>query len=74
LVDGHIVKRGGRLLAYDTPAVMRRARQSAERIRAAAGAAIVLIDFFVAQESKILLPAALTGPIAVELGSLRARH
>ena len=40
MVDGRIVKRGGRLVAYDTPAIMRRARQSAERIRAAAGAAL----------------------------------
>ncbi|WP_413765613.1 amidohydrolase family protein [Variovorax sp. Varisp41] len=40
MVDGRIVKRGGRLVAYDTPALMRRARQSAERIRAAAGAAL----------------------------------
>lgn len=40
MVDGRILKRGGRLVAYDTPAIMRRARQSAERIRAAAGAAL----------------------------------
>ncbi|MDF3837857.1 amidohydrolase family protein [Cupriavidus basilensis] len=37
MVDGRIVKRNGRLEAYDTRDIMRRARQSADRIRIAAG-------------------------------------
>ncbi|MCY1553971.1 5'-deoxyadenosine deaminase [compost metagenome] len=40
MVDGRIVKRNGRLLAYDTRGIMRRARQSADRIRAAASEAL----------------------------------
>jgi hypothetical protein len=40
MVDGRIVKRNGRLLAYDTRSIMRRARQSADRIRAAASEAL----------------------------------
>ncbi|MCY1251854.1 hypothetical protein D9M72_657110 [compost metagenome] len=40
MVDGRIVKRNGRLLAYDTRSIMRRARQSGDRIRAAASEAL----------------------------------
>lgn len=40
MVDGRILKRHGRLSAYDTHDIMRRARQSADRIRAAAGPAL----------------------------------
>jgi cytosine/adenosine deaminase-related metal-dependent hydrolase len=37
LVDGRIVKRGGKLVAYDVEKVVRQAKASALRIRAAAG-------------------------------------
>jgi 5-methylthioadenosine/S-adenosylhomocysteine deaminase len=37
LVDGRIVKRGGGLVAYDVAKVVREAKASALRIRAAAG-------------------------------------
>jgi 5-methylthioadenosine/S-adenosylhomocysteine deaminase len=37
LVDGRIVKRGGRLVAYDVEKVVREAKESALRIRTAAG-------------------------------------
>ncbi|WP_261803558.1 amidohydrolase family protein [Variovorax sp. PAMC26660] len=37
MVDGRIVKRNGRLQGYDTRGTMRRAQQSADRIRTAAG-------------------------------------
>ena len=40
MVDGRIMKRNGRLLAYDTRGIMRRAQQSADRIRAAASEAL----------------------------------
>ena len=37
MVDGRIVKRGGRLVAYDVEKVVREAKASALRIRTAAG-------------------------------------
>jgi cytosine/adenosine deaminase-related metal-dependent hydrolase len=37
MVDGRIVKRGGRLVAYDVPKVVREATASALKIRTAAG-------------------------------------
>ena len=37
LVDGRIVKRGGRLVAYDVDKIVRDAKASALRIRTAAG-------------------------------------
>ena len=37
MVDGRIVKRGGRLVAYDVDKVVREAKASALRIRTAAG-------------------------------------
>ena len=37
MVDGRIVKRGGRLVAYDIDKIVREAKESALRIRAAAG-------------------------------------
>jgi hypothetical protein len=37
MVDGRIVKRGGRLLAYDVDKIVREAKESALRIRAGAG-------------------------------------
>jgi hypothetical protein len=37
IVDGRIVKRGGRLVAYDIDKIVREAKESALRIRAAAG-------------------------------------
>jgi hypothetical protein len=37
MVDGRIVKRGGRLIAYDVDKIVRDAKSSALRIRAAAG-------------------------------------
>jgi cytosine/adenosine deaminase-related metal-dependent hydrolase len=37
MVDGRIVKRGGRLVAYDVPKVVREANASAMKIRTAAG-------------------------------------
>ena len=37
MVDGRIVKRGGRLVAYDVDKIVREAKQSALRIRTAAG-------------------------------------
>ena len=40
LVDGRIVKRGGRLVAYDVDKVVRDAKASALRIRTAAGGAL----------------------------------
>ena len=37
MVDGRIVKRGGRLVAYDIDNIVREAKESALRIRAVAG-------------------------------------
>ena len=37
LVDGRIVKRGGKLVAYDVEKIVREAKPSALRIRTAAG-------------------------------------
>ena len=37
MVDGHIVKRSGRLIGYDVEAIVARAKASALRIRRAAG-------------------------------------
>jgi cytosine/adenosine deaminase-related metal-dependent hydrolase len=37
LVDGRIVKRGGKLVAYDVEKIVRQAKASALRIRTAAG-------------------------------------
>jgi 5-methylthioadenosine/S-adenosylhomocysteine deaminase len=37
LVDGRIVKRGGKLVAYDVDKIVRQAKASALRIRSAAG-------------------------------------
>jgi 5-methylthioadenosine/S-adenosylhomocysteine deaminase len=37
MVDGHIVKRSGRLISYDVEAIVARAKASALRIRRAAG-------------------------------------
>lgn len=37
LADGRILKRDGRLLAYDVPDILRRAHRSATRIRNMAG-------------------------------------
>ena len=37
MVDGRIVKRGGKLVAYDVPAIVARAKESAARVRAATG-------------------------------------
>jgi len=37
MVDGRIVKRDGRLTAYDVPAIVARAKESAHRVREAAG-------------------------------------
>jgi len=40
MVDGRIVKQGGRLVGYDVEAIVARAKKSALRIRAAAGGAL----------------------------------
>jgi cytosine/adenosine deaminase-related metal-dependent hydrolase len=40
LVDGRIVKRGGRLVAYDVERIVRNAKSSSLRIRREAGAAL----------------------------------
>ncbi len=37
MIDGRIVKRHGRLTAYDVPAIVARAREAALRVRAASG-------------------------------------
>jgi hypothetical protein len=37
LVDGRIVKRGGKLVGYDVDKIVREAKQSALRVRTAAG-------------------------------------
>ena len=37
MVDGRIVKRGGRLVGYDVPGIVARAKESARRIRTKAG-------------------------------------
>ena len=37
LVDGHIVKRSGKLVAYDVERIVREAKASAQRVRTAAG-------------------------------------
>ena len=37
MVDGRIVKRGGKLVAYDVEKIVRESKASAQRIRAAAG-------------------------------------
>ena len=37
MVDGRIVKRGGRLVGYDVPGIVARAKDSARRIRTKAG-------------------------------------
>jgi hypothetical protein len=37
MVDGRMIKRHGRLLHYDVPAIVDRAKKSALRIREAAG-------------------------------------
>ena len=37
MVDGHIVKRSGRLISYDVEAIVARAKASALRIHRAAG-------------------------------------
>jgi len=37
MVDGRFVKRDGRLVGYDVPAIVSRARESAERVRTKSG-------------------------------------
>jgi cytosine/adenosine deaminase-related metal-dependent hydrolase len=37
MVDGRILKRGGKLVAYDVAAIVARAKESAQRVRAATG-------------------------------------